>query len=190
MVASLWKLVHELELYAKEAEYGCLKLKQVLESMACSYEEDLPQVPESSLLEAYPLDYEDPEWNLLHSSTKTTLFVTILDKLHCTVLWPPWGQKVGELLNLIAVWSPTPAGAKFVANGGIERKRRCFYKASPKLVGDSSRSKFRRARDATSTVLVAFRHSLTRNSTRDLNGEIFKLWTALLKYKPSWRNAL
>ena len=66
MVASLWKSVNELESYAKEAEYGCLKLKQVLESMAFSYEEDLPQVPDSSSLEAYPLDYEDPECKLLH----------------------------------------------------------------------------------------------------------------------------
>ena len=66
MVASLWKSVNELESYAKEAEYGCLKLKQVLEPMAFSYEVDLPQVPDSSSLDAYPLDYEDPECKLPH----------------------------------------------------------------------------------------------------------------------------
>lgn len=134
MVASLWKSVNELESYAKEAEYGCLKLKQVLEPMAFSYEVDLPQVPDSSSLDAYPLDYEDPELSS-----------------------PPWGEKVGEALNLISAQSLTPAGAKFVANGGMgKEKDGVSIESSPKFVGDSTRSEFRRARDAVSTVLVAF----------------------------------
>jgi len=65
MVTSLLKSAHELEVYAKEAEFGCAKLMQVLQPMLLSYEEDLPQIPEAVSLTAYPLDYTAPESKFL-----------------------------------------------------------------------------------------------------------------------------
>jgi hypothetical protein len=61
MVASLLKSAHELETYAKEAEFATAKLMQVLEPMLLSYDEELPQIPEKIPLTAYPLDFVAPE---------------------------------------------------------------------------------------------------------------------------------
>ena len=64
MVSSLLKAAHELEAYAKEAEFGCAKLMQVLEPMLISYEEELHEIPEADPLIASPLDYTAPESKL------------------------------------------------------------------------------------------------------------------------------
>jgi hypothetical protein len=72
MIAKLFKLSNELEAYAKEVEYGCETLKQVLEPMAFSYNEDLPKLPETILLSEYQLDFIAPE---------SKLFVDILANL-------------------------------------------------------------------------------------------------------------
>lgn len=96
MVASLWKSVNELESYAKEAEYGCLKLKQVLEPMAFLYEEDLPQVPESSSLEAYPLDYEDPERKLLHCNVRSKHYLRLASNDVSTNYLDQYRRRHGE----------------------------------------------------------------------------------------------
>lgn len=60
MIAKLFALCNELETHAKDAEYGCTTLQQVLEPMAFSYQEDMskfPKVPEIISLNAYQLDY-------------------------------------------------------------------------------------------------------------------------------------
>lgn len=61
MVSSLLKSARDLEVYAKEAEFGCAKLTQILEPMLISYEEELSEIPEAVPLIAYPLDYTAPE---------------------------------------------------------------------------------------------------------------------------------
>ena len=81
MIASLLKSCQELEIYAREAEYGCakvrslivaiswdriifkgsqltiLKLMQILEPTLFSYNEKLPELPEAIPLTSYPFNF-------------------------------------------------------------------------------------------------------------------------------------
>ncbi len=85
MIASLLKSCQELEIYAREAEYGCakvrslittiswdrivfkgskltiLKLMQILEPTLFSYDEKLPELPEAIPLTSYPLNFTPHE---------------------------------------------------------------------------------------------------------------------------------
>lgn len=68
MIAKLLTISNELEAYAKEAEYGCATLKQVLEPMVFSYQKDLAKFPEIIPLNAYQLDYIVPESKFYYTS--------------------------------------------------------------------------------------------------------------------------
>lgn len=61
MIASLLKGAQELEEFAREAEYSCAKLIQLLQPTFLSYNLESPQQPEPISLGSYPLDFTPPE---------------------------------------------------------------------------------------------------------------------------------
>jgi hypothetical protein len=61
MIASLLKGAQELEEFAREAEYSCAKLIQLLQPTFLSYNLDPPTQPDAISLATYPLDFTPPE---------------------------------------------------------------------------------------------------------------------------------
>lgn len=84
MIFSLLKSASELEEYAREAEYACANLVQVLKPTFEIYQLTAPALPQALPLTAYPLDFTP------HQAT-------------C----PPWGIRVMEALNKISVMDHT-----------------------------------------------------------------------------------
>jgi len=89
MVASLLRSASELEQYAREAEYACANLIQVLKPCFELYKLNPPGLPQPLPLTAYPLDYTP----------------------HQDVC-PPWGQKVMEAMNEVTAISSDSSGTK------------------------------------------------------------------------------
>jgi len=85
MIISLLKSASELEEYAREAEYACANLVQVLKPSFEIYQLTAPSLPQALPLTAYPLDFTP------HQAT-------------C----PPWGIRVMEALNKISVMNHSP----------------------------------------------------------------------------------
>jgi hypothetical protein len=79
MIVSLLKSASELEEYAREAEYTCANLIQMLRPTFHAYEIEPPALPQPLPLTAYPLDFTSPQSNC-----------------------PPWGMKVMEALNRVS----------------------------------------------------------------------------------------
>lgn len=96
MIAKLFKLSNEVEAHAKEVEYGCETLKQVLEPMAFSYNEDLPKLPETIPLSEYQLDFIAPESKLFvdtiaNLKLQSIIFLTtvfLLINFHNSIITP------------------------------------------------------------------------------------------------------
>jgi len=87
MILSLLQTASELEVYAREAEYSCANLIQILRVTYTDYGMREPALPIPLPLSAYPLDFEP------HES-------------QC----PPWGIKVMEALNKIQKSSSLDTG--------------------------------------------------------------------------------
>jgi hypothetical protein len=79
MVFSLLKTAAELEKFARDEEYSCFNLIQLLKPSFASYGIDPPKLPRTIPLAAYPLEFIPPE-----------------------VAFPPWGQIVMEALSVIS----------------------------------------------------------------------------------------
>jgi len=78
MVLSLLRSASDLEQYAREAEFTCANLIEVLKTAYDNYKLEPPKLPQALPLVAYPLEFTP------HQET-------------C----PPWGQKVTEAVNEI-----------------------------------------------------------------------------------------
>ena len=87
MVMSLLRSASELEQYAREAEYACANLIQVLNPCFELYKMDPPGLPQPLPLTSYPLDYT-PHQDIC----------------------PPWGQKVMEAMNGVTAISSDSSG--------------------------------------------------------------------------------
>ncbi len=61
MIKSLLKGAQDLEEFARESEYSCAKLIQLLQPTFLSYNLESPQQPEPISLASYPLEFEPPE---------------------------------------------------------------------------------------------------------------------------------
>lgn len=61
MIVSLLKSASELEEYAREAEYACANLIQMLRPTFDAYEIEAPALPQPLPLTAYPLHYTPPQ---------------------------------------------------------------------------------------------------------------------------------
>ena len=61
MIVSLLKSASELEEYAREAEYACANLIQMLRPTFDAYEIEPPALPQPLPLTAYPLDFTPPQ---------------------------------------------------------------------------------------------------------------------------------
>jgi len=165
MVSSLLKSARDLEVYAKEAEFGCAKLTQILEPMLISYEEELSEIPEAVPLIAYPLDYTAPE-----------------------ISSPPWGQRVVEALNLIAVQSPEVG---FVPHDGLEAQiHNMTIDSSSKYVCKEPKTEFQRAREAVSMVLTAFQKQFDEELSARLGRKNCQVMDRLAKMQAYKREAI
>lgn len=89
MVVSLLRSASELEQYAREAEYACANLIQVLKPCFELYKMDPPGLPQPLPLAEYPLDFT-PHQDIC----------------------PPWGQKVMEAMNGVTAISSDSSGEK------------------------------------------------------------------------------
>ena len=89
MVLSLLRSASELEQYAREAEYACANLIQVLKPCFELYKMDPPGLPQPLPLAEYPLDFT-PHQDIC----------------------PPWGQKVMEAMNGVTAISSDSTGEK------------------------------------------------------------------------------
>jgi len=90
MIKCLLKAASELETYARESEFACANLIQLLRPTFDLYEMNPPPLPKPVPLTAYPLEFTPPEASC-----------------------PPWGQKVMEALNLVASKSNIDKSAVF-----------------------------------------------------------------------------
>lgn len=61
MIVSLLKAASDLEEYAREAEYACANLIQMLRPTFEAYEIEPPALPHPLPLTAYPLDFTPPQ---------------------------------------------------------------------------------------------------------------------------------
>jgi len=136
MIVSLLKGAQELEEFARESEYSCAKIIQVLQPSFLSYQLESPTPPEAIPLASYPLDFTPPE-----------------------VSCPPWGQKVVEALNLIAAKSPS-SNSGFLNDLEFNATTVNEIKKSTNTLEphehSTHKSEFQKARDATAMVLAAF----------------------------------
>lgn len=87
MVLSLLRSASELEQFARESEYACANLIQVLKPCVELYDCEPPTLPQPLPLTAYPLDYTPHQ-----------------------ELCPPWGQKVLEAMNEVTAISSDSDG--------------------------------------------------------------------------------
>ena len=127
MILSLLQMASELEVYAREAEYSCANLIQILRVTYADYGMNEPALPTPLPLSAYPLDFEP------HES-------------QC----PPWGMKVMEALNKIQKSSSDPVGTETTP---IDPNDVSLRKASGVSM---SAAGYRAARDAVALVSSAF----------------------------------
>ena len=82
MIGQLLKAASVLEDYARQAEYQCANLIDLLKPTFTYYQVHAPSLPKPVPLASYPLDYTPPQ-----------------------SLCPPWGMKVMEALNQVAAMS-------------------------------------------------------------------------------------
>ena len=127
MILSLLQMASELEVYAREAEYSCANLIQILRVTYADYGMNEPALPTPLPLSAYPLDFEP------HES-------------QC----PPWGQLVMEALNKIQKSSSDPAGTETTPIDPNDVSLRKAPGVSRSAAG------YRAARDAVALVSSAF----------------------------------
>ena len=127
MILSLLQMASELEVYAREAEYSCANLIQILRVTYADYGMNEPALPTPLPLSAYPLDFEP------HES-------------QC----PPWGMKVMEALNKIQKSSSDPAGTETTPIDPNDVSLRKAPGVSRSAAG------YRAARDAVGLVSSAF----------------------------------
>ena len=78
MIVQLLKSAGDLEKYARESEYACANMIQLLKPAFESYNVEAPPLPTPKALTEYPLEFTPPQNSC-----------------------PPWGQKVMEALNQI-----------------------------------------------------------------------------------------
>ena len=127
MILSLLQMASELEVYAREAEYSCANLIQILRVTYTDYGMTEPTLPTPLPLSAYPLDFEPPE-------------------SQC----PPWGIKVMEALNKIQKSSSDSVHSETTPIDPNDVSLR-------KAPGESrSAAGYRAARDAVALVSSAF----------------------------------
>jgi len=134
MITSLLKGAQELEEFARDAEYSCAKLIQLLQPTFLAYNLERPAQPEATPLASYPLDFTPPE-----------------------VSCPPWGLRVVEALNIIAAKSPT-ADSGFLNDLELNSMNIPGNSDKPELTNTDKKPKteFQKAREAASMVLAAF----------------------------------
>lgn len=82
MIGQLLKSASVLEEYARQAEFQCANLIDLLRPTFVHYKVDAPMLPKPAPLSAYPLEYMPPQ-----------------------TLCPPWGRIVMEALNQVAAMS-------------------------------------------------------------------------------------
>ncbi|CAB9526787.1 expressed unknown protein [Seminavis robusta] len=82
MIGQLLKAASVLEDYARQAEYQCANLIDLLRPTFAYYGVDTPSLPKPAPLSAYPLEYTPPQ-----------------------SLCPPWGMKVMEAMNQVTAMS-------------------------------------------------------------------------------------
>eukprot|EP00543_Licmophora_paradoxa_P001972 CAMPEP_0202455364 /NCGR_PEP_ID=MMETSP1360-20130828/12915_1 /ASSEMBLY_ACC=CAM_ASM_000848 /TAXON_ID=515479 /ORGANISM="Licmophora paradoxa, Strain CCMP2313" /LENGTH=952 /DNA_ID=CAMNT_0049074933 /DNA_START=46 /DNA_END=2904 /DNA_ORIENTATION=+ len=97
MVISLLKSASELEQYARDAEYACASLIQILKPCYENYRIEPPPLPSPVPLTSYPLNFV-PHEN------------------RC----PPWGQKVMEALKSISEFDSTVATSAENTKNAVE----------------------------------------------------------------------
>jgi hypothetical protein len=61
MIVSLLNAASDLEEYAREAEYACANLIQMLRPAFLEYKIEPPALPQPLPLTAYPLDFTPPQ---------------------------------------------------------------------------------------------------------------------------------
>ena len=76
MIKSLLKGASDLEEYARESEYKCAKLIQLLQPTFLAYNLESPQKPDRISLASYPLDFEPPEGRYLYEVLKHRLYTS------------------------------------------------------------------------------------------------------------------
>jgi hypothetical protein len=82
MIGQLLKAASVLEEYARQAEYQCANVIDLLRPTFAYYGVDTPSLPQPAPLSAYPLDYTPPQ-------------------TQC----PPWGMRVMEAMNQVTAMS-------------------------------------------------------------------------------------
>lgn len=130
MILSLLKMASELEGFARESEYSCANLIQILRVTYGEYQMGEPALPKPLPLSAYPLDYEPAE-----------------------SVCPPWGQFVMEALNQVAASSsPSSTGGKAeeCTQPGTDTVR------STPSTDSGNQKNFKEARDAVALISSAF----------------------------------
>ena len=68
MIISLLKAARELEQFARESEFSCANLIQLLRPTFASYQLNAPPLPQPIPLSAYPLDFHPPEGTIYNIS--------------------------------------------------------------------------------------------------------------------------
>mmetsp|Transcript_5890 Transcript_5890/g.8662 ORF Transcript_5890/g.8662 Transcript_5890/m.8662 type:complete len:552 (-) Transcript_5890:86-1741(-) len=116
MVLTLLKTAAELERFARDAEYSCANLIQLLNPAFIAYGIDPPELPRAVPLSAYPLDFTPSE-----------------------IAFPPWGQNVMEALSVISSSSTSECSSS--SNGFTQaRKAVCSVVTAFQVQADEEQS--------------------------------------------------
>lgn len=94
MTANLLKAASVLEEYARQAEYNCANLIDILRQTFAAYAVAPPALPQPAPLSAYPFDFVPPQ-----------------------NVCPPWGTRVMEALNRVAAMSHDAGQPKQASDG-------------------------------------------------------------------------
>ena len=101
---------------------------------------------------------------------------------------PPWGQRVVEALNLIAVQSPEVG---FVPHDGLEAQiHNMTIDSSSKYVCKEPKTEFQRAREAVSMVLTAFQKQFDEELSARLGRKNCQVMDRLAKMQAYKREAI
>lgn len=151
MVISLVKSARELEHFAREAEFLCAKLIQVLRPTYVTYQGlEPPSLPTALPLTSYPLDYQPSE-----------------------ISFPPWGLKVMEALNQVSSQTQSrvsPANERVVFDlpstdqSTVDEK--LIFSSGKKMI---PKTEFSKAREGVHLVLSAFQKQEDEEMTARLS---------------------
>jgi len=165
MILSLLKSAAELEQFARESEYQCANLIQLLRPTFELYLLAPPALPTPIPLTAYPLDFQAPE-----------------------AACPPWGQRVMEAMNRVAAISSMDNAQSITSSH--ENGEGSTTADQSQSVLSKRLNKFKLAKDAVSLVVQSFQRQADEEQSARMGRKNIQVMDRLAKMQAHKRSSI